>query len=153
MGKVLSLLVAGSAAAVAADGGFAFTSTAGCTADSDAGVGAGAAGAFVRVVVARVVTVRAGVAAGLVAVVRVERLVVVIVAMGAASGVVAAVSAAGVLDSVVVDVASMVGGGSGVVVGTGSITGCVCGTASWAKLGVEESARAAAIAGRALARA
>jgi hypothetical protein len=84
--------------------------------------------------------------------VRVERLAVV-VATGAASGVVAIVSAVGVLDSVVVGVASVVGGGSGVVAGAGSVTGCVCGTASCAKLGVEESARAAAIAGRALARA
>jgi hypothetical protein len=63
MGKVLSLLVAGSAAAVAADGGLVFTSTAGCTADSDAGVGAGAAGAFVRVTVVGLVTA-GGVAAG-----------------------------------------------------------------------------------------
>jgi hypothetical protein len=105
-----------------------------------------------RVAVVRAVTARVGVAAGLAAVVRVERLAVVVVATGAASGVVA-VSVVGVLDSVVVGAASVVGGGSGVVAGAGSVTGCVCGTASWAKLGVEESARAAAIAGRALARA
>ena len=53
----------------------------------------------------------------------------------------------------VVDVAGSAGAGAVVegvvVVGSVAVVGCACGT-SWARSGVEESARAAAIAGRAL---
>ena len=68
-------------------------------------------------------------------------------AAGSAAVVGSAASVAGVAASGV-GAASIVGGG-GVTCGTGSVTGC----ASCANSGVEESARAAAIAGRALDRA
>jgi hypothetical protein len=71
-------------------------------------------------------------------------LVGVAVSVEVGSVVVAVLSVAGGVVSVVT------GAGSMVVAGGGStVTGC----ASWARSGVEESARAAAIAGRALARA
>ena len=60
------------------------------------------------------------------------------------AGAVALVSGAGVDCSVA---------GVGCVVAGSVVTGCACWAASWASRGVEESARAAAIAGQALVRA
>ena len=89
--------------------------------------------------------------AGLAAAVRVVRLTARVVAVllcaeaSDEAGADALVSGAG---------ASSSGGGCVLVDGAGSVvTGCVCGAASWATTEVEESAKAAAIAGQALVRA
>ena len=89
--------------------------------------------------------------AGLAAAVRVVRLTVCLVAV---------LVCAEVSDEAGADVlvsgagASSSGGGCVLVDGTGSaVTGCVCGAASCASTEVEESAKAAAIAGQALVRA
>ena len=125
-------------------------STAGATTGSVAGagvvlapdsVGAGRAGACTLGLRAG-----AGLATALAAGERVVRFTVVVVVAVAGSLAVVAVSSAGVASGA--GVASIVGGG-GVSCGIGSVTGC----ASWASSGVEESARAAAIAGRAQDRA
>jgi hypothetical protein len=95
------------------------------------------------------VTDRTG--AGLAAAVRVVRLMVRVVAVPVCTevsdeaGADVLISGAG---------ASSSGGGCVPVDGAGSVvTGCVCGAASWASTDVEESAKAAAIAGQALVRA
>ena len=85
--------------------------------------------------------------AGLVAAVRVARLtvrvavVLVCADVSVEAGAVALESGAGADCSVV---------SAGCVVAGSVITGCACCVASWASNGVEESARAAAIAGQAL---
>jgi hypothetical protein len=165
MGSVLSCPVDGAAVAVAVGGvAFAFRSTCGVTADcavvAGAGSGAGApdAGAARGVLTCAVVVcavlwvvtfagfAAAGRAACLTLLLVAE--VAVLVVAGSAGGVVSAV-AGDVLVSVVGG-ASVAGAGWDVVAGAVPAgTGCV----SWAKMGVEESARAAAIAGRALVRA
>jgi len=140
--------------------GALFTSTTGATADcavvgcagacaagADGAAGAGAeALATVRVVVGCVVVI------GLAAAVRVVRLTVLVVvdfATGAWS-LAAGSSVVDVVLSVVVGVASGAGAGS-VVVDAGGVA--VAGCASCALSGVEDSASAAAIAGKAQARA
>jgi hypothetical protein len=108
----------------------------------------------VCVVVDTVVVRRAG--AGTLAVVRIVRTVRVLVVVALGDDAVVVVCAAVVLESLaagggfaaVAGGASTGGGAVGVVTGAGSV-GCV----AWASKGVEESARAAAIAGRALDRA
>ena len=146
-----------------AEGG-ALRSTAGATADCVAGVvgaagfAAGAAGgAGGRVVAVRVVTVRLAVVAGFgaatlaVRTVRTVLVFVVVVADDAEASRVTVALGSGVTGGVSVVVtgeASTAGGGLGVATGAGSV-GCT----AWASKGVEESARAAAIAGRARVRA
>jgi xanthine/CO dehydrogenase XdhC/CoxF family maturation factor len=86
----------------------------------------------------------------LAAAVRVVRLIVRVVLVvdwadvSAEAGVVALVSRAGADCSVL---------GGGCVAAGSVVTGCVCCAASWASAEVEESAKAATIAGRALVRA
>ena len=138
-------------------------STTGATADCEfafcAGAGvAGVVGAVaVWVTVVRVVTGRLGAGAGRAAAVRVARVTVLVWAVVVLTGAVdvedsvAVVSV--VLVSGVVGAASVAGGVvTGGVCATGSVGDVVVGTC-WASNGVEESARAAAIAGRALVRA
>ena len=84
------------------------------------------------------------------AAVRVVRLTVCVVVvlvcaeLSLEAGVVVLLSGAGAACSVI---------GAGCVVVGSVVTGCVCWTASWARAAVEESAKAAAIAGQALVRA
>ena len=154
--------LAGCAAAAGALAGLEFKSTTGVTADwlfavvgADVGAGAVAAGAGVeRLVTVLVVAVRMGAGAGLAAtradLVEVRLCVVVFATVGAGADSVALVSlAVGVVSAVVGGVASTVGGGLVVVV----VVADGVGWTSCARRGVEESARAAAIAGRALVRA
>jgi hypothetical protein len=138
-------------------------STTGVTADWEFGAGAGAAGGVGTVAgavavwftVVRVVTGRLGAGAGLAAAVWVVRVTVRALAVVALAGFdTGAASVVVVLVSVVaVGAASVTGGvATGGVCATGSVGVDVVGT-SWASRGVEESAMAAAIAGRTLVRA
>jgi hypothetical protein len=77
-------------------------------------------------------------------VVRTVRTVCVLVVVGVAAGVADASGVTVALGSGVTGVASVTGGGFAVVTGAGSVGGT-----AWAHNGVEESASAAAIAGRA----
>ena len=157
IGKVGSFFFAGFAAAIVGAGGGADRSTTGLTwLVRVAGTGAAAAGGAdltVRVATVWLVTLVAGAGAGLAVatcVVRwAVRVVVVVLAASAAAGATVLLSVAEVVGSsgTVVDVEV-----EGALVAGSVVTGCAWGT-SWASSGVEESARAAAIAGRALVRA
>jgi len=136
--------------------GLAFTSTTGATADSDlageGGAGTAVAAGFAIAAGAAgaeraAMRVTARLAAGFAAVVRTAR--VDLVGAGAASVVVSVTGVA--VDEFVTGAVSVVGAGSVVVGGAvvSVVTGWDCGT-SWASAVVEVSARAAAIAGRAL---
>ena len=109
---------------------------------------AGAAAVVVaRVDVVLVVAARAVDGAGLAAAVRVVCVTVRVLTVAVLAGVSAATGVSTLVSAVTEEV-SAVTGGAVVVTGTGSV-GCT----SCASEGVEESARAAAIAGRALVRA
>ena len=155
------LFVGFAAVVVGAGVGFAFISKTGLTADCEVGAaGAGAAGLAAAATgaageVERTatvwLTVRAG-AAGRVVAVRAVRAVVRDAFETALAG--AAVSV--VVSDVVAVVSGAAGGEAVVVAGSVVTTGgglTVTGCASWALAPVEESAKAAAIAGRALVRA
>jgi len=158
IGKVASFFFAGFAAAVVGAGGGADRSTTGLTwLVRVAGTGAAAAGGAVltvRVATVWLVTLVAGAGAGLAVATCVVRwavrvVVVVLVGTSGAAGATVLLSVAEVVGSsgTVFDVEV-----EGASVAGSVVTGCACGT-SWARSGVEESARAAAIAGRALVRA
>jgi hypothetical protein len=159
---VLLKVAAGAAAGCGAVAGFAFRSTtgggrvevgaaaggAGVEAGAAAGAGAGAVACVVKCVGALRGAGRGAVRDVATCVVCLTVLVAVVLAAGAAV-VVSVVAGAAVLVSVA---GGAVWTGAGCVVAAGGVsvvTGCVC----WARTGVEDSARAATIAGRALARA